>query len=88
MDGSIFRTHYLLFCLHAKLSDDPAADHDIALEEDSRLPGRDIPLRRIKLDLCLIPFKRRDQRLRLFRRVADLHLRTERFLRLLRPKAN
>src|SRR5919109_2919137 len=64
-------------CQCADLDDDSAADHHIILIENRRLPCCNVPLWRVELDLGLPIFQRRDGRLRLLRRIANLDLGKE-----------
>ena len=59
----------------------PAADQHITLIEYRRLTSCRISNRRIKLDLNLILSIGYYQRFNCLRRIADLHLRAERFRR-------
>ena len=72
-----------------KSENDPAAEQEVTLEKDRRLPGCDISLRRVKLDPGLIPLQRRHQGLGLFRGIANLHVGAELlFRRLTREPIN
>src|SRR3989304_7577001 len=64
-----------------RLGDDSATKHHLTLIEHCRLTCRHIPNWRIKPNRSLLPFHWADQRLGLFRRITNLHLRAERFTR-------
>src|SRR5687768_10162292 len=67
------------YWLHENSEDDPTTNQQVTIEKDGRLPGCNVSLRHVKLDLSPVPSDGRDQRLRLLRGIADLNSRAERF---------